>query len=130
MPDGNTQNASLGTATELRRSKLRELIRSRGFVSIPDLREAIPASESTIRRDLDWLEEQGEAKRTHGGVFCTGSGVGLPMFQDRRAGHWERKRLIAEEASKLIEDRDTLLLDGGSTTYELARQLVGRPLQL
>jgi DeoR/GlpR family transcriptional regulator of sugar metabolism len=119
-----------GSATEIRRSKLRELIRSRGFVSIPDLREAIPASESTIRRDLDHLEEQGEAKRTHGGVFCTGSGIGLPMFQDRRAGHWERKRRIAETAANLIEDRDTLLLDGGSTTYELARQLVGRPLQV
>ena len=130
MPDGNTQNLSNNTATDTRRAKLRELIRSRGFLSIPDLREAIPASESTIRRDLDYLEEQGEAKRTHGGVFCTGSGVGLPMFQDRRVGHWERKRRIAEEAAKWIEDRDTLLLDGGSTTYELARQLIGRPLQV
>jgi DeoR/GlpR family transcriptional regulator of sugar metabolism len=33
-------------------------------------------------------------------------------------------------ASRLIDDHDTLLLDGGSTTYELARQLVGRPLQI
>jgi DeoR family transcriptional regulator, fructose operon transcriptional repressor len=130
MPDGNPQVSLNSSATETRRAKLRELIRSRGFLSIPDLREAIPASESTIRRDLDFLEEQGEAKRTHGGVFCTGSSVGLPMFQDRRAGHWERKRRIANEAAKLIEDRDTLLLDGGSTTYELARQLIGRPLQV
>ncbi len=130
MPDGNPQISLNNTATETRRAKLRELIRSRGFLSIPDLREAIPASESTIRRDLDYLEEQGEAKRTHGGVFCTGSSVGLPMFQDRRAGHWERKRRIANEAAKLIDDRDTLLLDGGSTTYELARQLIGRPLQV
>lgn len=112
------------------RTKLRELIRSHGFVSIPDLREAIDASESTIRRDLDFLEEQGEAKRTHGGVFCTGPSAGLQVFEDRRVGHWEKKRQIALAAASLIEDRDTLLLDGGSTTYELARQLIGRPLQI
>ncbi|MCB0384587.1 MAG: hypothetical protein KDD43_04270, partial [Bdellovibrionales bacterium] len=52
------------------------------------------------------------------------------MFESRLAGAWERKRQIARAASALIEDHDTLLLDGGSTTYELARQLVGRPLQV
>ena len=130
MADGSLQGAGSNGSTEVRRTKLRELIRGRGFVSIPDLREAINASESTIRRDLDFLEEQGEAKRTHGGVFCTGPSAGLQVFADRRVGHWEKKRQIALAAASLIEDRDTLLLDGGSTTYELARQLIGRPLQI
>jgi DeoR family transcriptional regulator, fructose operon transcriptional repressor len=94
------------------------------------LRDAIEVSESTIRRDLDYLENQGEAKRTHGGVFCTGPSAGLQVFEDRRVGHWEKKRQIALAAAELIEDRDTVLLDGGSTTYELARQLIGRPLQV
>ncbi len=131
-PIGSLASAAGGgmQVSEARRTKLRELIRSRGFVSIPDLREALSASESTIRRDLDYLEEQGEAKRTHGGVFCTGPSASLQVFEDRRVGHWDKKRQIAVEAAKLIEDRDTLLLDGGSTTYELARQLVGRPLQI
>lgn len=109
---------------------MRELIRSQGFVSIPDLRSALDVSESTIRRDLDWLVADGEAQRTHGGVFYTGGGASLSLFEDRRAGHWEGKRQVAVVASRLIDDHDTLLLDGGSTTYELARQLVGRPLQI
>ncbi len=109
---------------------MRELIRSQGFVSIPDLRSALDVSESTIRRDLDWLVAEGEAQRTHGGVFYTGGGASLSLFEDRRAGHWEGKRQVAVVASRLIDDHDTLLLDGGSTTYELARQLVGRPLQI
>ena len=109
---------------------MRELIRSQGFVSIPDLRSALDVSESTIRRDLDWLVAEGEAQRTHGGVFYTGGGASLSLFEDRRAGHWEGKRQVAIVASRLIDDHDTLLLDGGSTTYELARQLVGRPLQI
>ena len=128
--DGNAHGFGNTASTENRRSKLRELIRSRGFVSIPDLRDAIEVSESTIRRDLDYLEAQGEAKRTHGGVFCTGPSAGLQVFEDRRVGHWEKKRQIALAAADLIEDRDTVLLDGGSTTYELARQLIGRPLQI
>ena len=109
---------------------MRELIRNQGFVSIPDLRSALEVSESTIRRDLDWLESEGEARRTHGGVFFTGGAASMRHFEDRRDGQWERKRQVAVAASRLIDDHDTLLLDGGSTAYELARQLVGRPLQI
>ena len=121
---------STSSVTELRRAKLRELIRSQGFVSIPDLRTALEVSESTIRRDLDYLEAEGEAQRTHGGVFATGPTASLKLFEHRRAEQWDRKRQIAVAASRLIEDHDTILLDGGSSTYELARQLVGRPLQI
>lgn len=121
---------STGQATDQRRAKLRELIRSQGFVSIPDLRSALDVSESTIRRDLDHLESEGEAQRTHGGVFFTGGAASLRLFEDRRSSQWEKKRQIAIEASRLVENHDTVLLDGGSTTYELARQLVGRPLQI
>ncbi|MEQ1831076.1 MAG: DeoR/GlpR family DNA-binding transcription regulator [Pirellula sp.] len=114
-----------------RRAKLRDLIREHGFVSIPDLRESMDVSESTIRRDLEVLEETGEAKRTHGGVFSTGPTHGVKQFESKRnPGQWEKKRLIALAAASLIDDHDTVLLDGGSTTYELARQLVGRPLQI
>jgi len=116
-----------------RRAKLRDLIRQYGFVSVPDLRAAMDVSESTIRRDLESLEEAGEAKRTHGGVFFTGPSSTVRQFQSQRADDdetWEKKRLIALAAAALVEDHDTLLLDGGSTTYELARQLVGRPLQI
>ena len=121
---------SNGGTTDGRRARLRELIRSQGFVSIPDLRATLDVSDSTIRRDLDWLVSEGEVQRTHGGVFYTGGGASLRLFEDRRAGHWEGKRQVAEAASRLIDDHDTVLLDGGSTTYELARQLVGRPLQI
>lgn len=121
---------SNGGVTDERRARLRELIRSQGFVSLPDLRSALDVSESTIRRDLDYLVSEGEAQRTHGGVFFTGGAASLRLFQDRRAEHWDGKRQVAVAASGLIENHDTLLLDGGSTTYELARQLVGRPLQI
>ena len=113
-----------------RRSRLLEFIRLRGFASLPALAGQLSVSESTVRRDLDYLEDSGVAKRTHGGVFYTGPSPKLIHFDQRQSLNWDRKRQIALAASRLIEDNETLLLDGGSTTYELAQLLVGRPLQV
>jgi DeoR/GlpR family transcriptional regulator of sugar metabolism len=113
-----------------RRTRLLEVIRQRGFASLPALAEQLEVSESTVRRDLDFLEESGVAQRTHGGVFYTGPSPKLAHFDQRQSLNWDRKRRIAVQASRLIDDNDTILLDGGSTTYELAQLLVGRPLQV
>lgn len=118
------------TTAEDRRNRVLELVRGRGFASLPDLAGELKVSESTVRRDLDYLEENGFAKRTHGGVFYTGPSPSLPHFDLKQSVEWDKKRQIAVEAVKLIEDGDTVLLDGGSTTYELARALGGRPLQV
>jgi DeoR family fructose operon transcriptional repressor len=115
---------------EKRRNMLLELVRTQGFASLPDLAEKLQVSESTVRRDLDQLEITGSAKRTHGGVFYTGTSPKLPHFDERQPAQWDKKRLIARAAVELIENGDTLLLDGGTTAYEVARLLVGRPLQI
>ncbi|GIW93097.1 MAG: DeoR family transcriptional regulator [Pirellulaceae bacterium] len=115
---------------EERRARLLELIRLKGFASLPELAEALGVSESTVRRDLDALEETGAARRTHGGVLYSGPSPKVPHFEARQSMNWEKKRAIARRAAQLIEDGDTVLLDGGTTTYELARELSGRPLQV
>ncbi len=115
---------------EQRRDRLLELVRVRRFASLPELAERLDVSESTVRRDLDQLEKQGSAQRIHGGVLYTGASPKLPHFDAQQPAQWEQKRRIAAAAAGLIEDGDTILLDGGSTTYELARLLVGRPLHV
>jgi len=115
---------------EERRSRLLELVRSKGFASLPELAEVLRVSESTIRRDLDQLESSGTARRTHGGVFYAGSSPALPHFDEHQPAQWGKKRQIAHRTVELIQNGDSLLLDGGSTTYEVARLLVGRPLQI
>ncbi|REJ66608.1 MAG: DeoR/GlpR transcriptional regulator [Planctomycetota bacterium] len=115
---------------EDRRSQLLDLVRARGFASLPELAGELAVSESTVRRDLEHLEEVGAAKRTHGGAFYTGGSPEFPHFKDRQEAEWDKKRSIAQVAAGLIEDGDTLLLDGGSTTYEVGRLLAGRPLQV
>jgi len=115
---------------EERRNRLLELVRLRRFASLPELAELLGVSESTVRRDLDYLEEQGSARRIHGGVLYTGVSPKLPHFDSRQPAQWAQKRAIAQRAVELIEDGDAILLDGGSTTYEVARRLVGRPLHV
>src|SRR5262245_56296016 len=88
------------------------------------------ASESTIRRDLEHLHQQGVLKRTHGGAIYLGDGLTLPALEERSESQIEEKRAIGRTATGLINDGDAILLDGGTTTLEVARHLVGRPIQI
>jgi DeoR/GlpR family transcriptional regulator of sugar metabolism len=115
---------------EERRQLVLDLVSRRGFVALADLAEAVQASESTIRRDLDYWNQQGVLKRTHGGAIYLGDGSSLPALEERTASQIEEKRLIAKAAAARIRDGDALLLDGGTTTLEVARLLVGRSLQI
>jgi len=113
-----------------RRSRLLDIIRIRGFAALEELVRELGVSESTVRRDLDALEEQGSAKRTHGGVLYSGGMPRLAEFDERQPANWAAKRAIAATAAGVVEDGETVLLDGGTTTYEVARLLVGRSLQV
>lgn len=115
---------------EQRRNRLLELIRARRFASLPELTEQLQVSESTVRRDLLQLETQGVTRRIHGGVLYAGSSPKLPHFDLQQPAQYLQKKAIAQRAIELIDDGDTVLLDGGSTTYEVARLLVGRPLHV
>ncbi len=121
---------SLSLQVQQRRDRLLELVRTRRFASLIELAEQVDVSESTVRRDLDHLEEQGVIRRIHGGVLYAGEAPKLPHFDSGGLAAWPQKRAIAEAAGARIEDGDVVLLDGGSTTYEVARMLVGRPMHI
>ena len=104
---------------EERRNRLLELVKTDRFASLPQLVEKLGVSESTIRRDLEYLEEMGAAKRIHGGVLYAGSDPKAAHLEAREPAHWNLKQAIAHVAADMIEDHDTVLLDGGSTTYEV-----------
>jgi DeoR/GlpR family transcriptional regulator of sugar metabolism len=114
---------------EERRQKVLELVKERGFVGLNDLAAELEFSESTLRRDLDYWDQQGLLKRTHGGAMFTGDG-GMPALEERSSTYLEEKRQIAQAAAARIRNGDAILLDGGTTTLEVARLLVGRSLQI
>lgn len=115
---------------EERRARLLDVISAKGFVSLFQLVAETGASESTIRRDLDALEQTGAIKRTHGGAHFVGEGGPLPAFEERTSAAVAEKRAIAKKAATLIGEGEAILLDGGTTTYEVARDLLGRSLQV
>jgi DeoR/GlpR family transcriptional regulator of sugar metabolism len=113
-----------------RRQRVLDLISKQGFAALAEIAKAIQVSESTIRRDLDFWHHQGAIKRTHGGAMFVGDGTGLPALEERSSSQLEEKQAIARTAAARIRDGDALLLDGGTTTLEVARLLVGRSLQI
>jgi DeoR/GlpR family transcriptional regulator of sugar metabolism len=115
---------------EERRQKVLELVNERGFVALGDLAKSLNASESTIRRDLDYWCNHGLIKRTHGGATFRADAQGMPPLEERTSREIEEKLQVAEAAAKRIRDGDSILIDGGTTTLELARMLVGRRLQI
>jgi DeoR/GlpR family transcriptional regulator of sugar metabolism len=115
---------------ETRRRILLDMVARQGFATLDELVKALGVSESTVRRDLEALDLGGQVKRTHGGAIYPGEVRALPAFEDRTATATAEKQAIGRAAAALLEDGDTVLLDGGTTTLEVARSLVGRPLQV
>jgi DeoR/GlpR family transcriptional regulator of sugar metabolism len=115
---------------EERRQRVLDLVSQRGFVSLADLASSVQASESTIRRDLDHWHQQGVLRRTHGGAIYVGNGAELPALEERTMKQLDEKRAIARAAVERMNDGDAILLDGGTTTLEIARLLLGRSLQI
>src|SRR6516225_3028019 len=111
---------------ENRRRRLLEMITRQGYATLDELVRGLAVSESTVRRDLEALDVAGSIKRTHGGAICAGEVRSMPAFDDRTGTAAGEKRAIGLAAAALIEDGDTVLLDGGTTTLEVARALVGR----
>lgn len=106
------------------------IIRERGYVPLPELVDRMGVSESTVRRDLDYLHENGVLRRTHGGAVAASGAIGLSAFEERSHQHAAEKRRIGARMAQIIEDGQTVLLDGGTTTLEVARNLVGRRVQV
>ncbi|MCA9117466.1 MAG: DeoR/GlpR transcriptional regulator [Planctomycetaceae bacterium] len=111
-----------------RRERILQVIEHNGFVSMQDLAELVEASESTVRRDLEFLDGQGQIRRTRGGAAYVGES--LTTFDDRSGHALREKQAIGRAAAEFLEAGDTVLLDGGTTTLEVARQLSARPLQV
>lgn len=115
---------------EARRKILLDLIARQGSASLDELAKTLGVSESTVRRDLEALDQTGAIKRTHGGAVYPGELRGMPALDDRETAQAAEKRAIGRVAAAQVDDGDTVLLDGGTTTLEVARALLGRPVQV
>ncbi|UYP18627.1 DeoR/GlpR family DNA-binding transcription regulator [Rhodococcus sp. Z13] len=107
------------SATARRREIFQRLLAD-GYVDAKTLAADLGVDASTIRRDLDALARDGKVQRTHGGAKpVDGAGHEIPyaLKKDVRRGE---KTAIAEAAAAMVADGDSVVLDSGSTTYEVA----------
>ncbi len=113
-----------------RQRLLRDLFSRQEFISAEDLSRQSGASDSTIRRDLIELEAQGLLKRVHGGaISLLTRDDNLDLRRQTTASHAEKVR-IGRLAAELVEDGSTVILGGGSTVVEVARNLQNRSIHV
>ncbi len=108
---------------EERRRRILEMMRSGKAVTVADLAAVFEVSESSIRRDLRELERSGLLARTHGGAVPVEGTLSEPTFAEKTSRNLPQKRAVARVAAGLVKDGDSIILDAGTTTLEIARQL-------
>lgn len=107
---------------EERRRAIAERVRAEGRVTVDGLASRYGVSAVTVRGDLEALELSGILKRSHGGAVAQDEAHDTPLIvkETRRLAE---KRRIGEAAARLIGDGETVILDSGSTTVEIARRI-------
>lgn len=108
---------------EERQAKIAELLKEQSSIKVNELSTIFNVSESTIRRDLQDMEERGLLTRTHGGAVGVEKTNFEPTFREKEDEKLDEKSKIGEIASAMIEDGDTIILDSGTTTLEMARRI-------
>ncbi|WP_299843785.1 DeoR/GlpR family DNA-binding transcription regulator [uncultured Jannaschia sp.] len=115
-----------GLLSETRRRHILAWLQEEGSARVRDLSEAFQVSEVTIRQDLERLEREGHVTREYGGAFLNTLRSQVGTLSLQHSDNMDRKRRIGALAASLVEDGESLILDAGSTTTEVATRLVDR----
>jgi len=106
-----------------RRTKIVEKIENEGTVKVSELSKIFNVSEVTIRNDLDQLEKKNLLIRAHGGAMkFQRAGIDFELDVKSKKNYLQKKA-IGKRASEQIKDSDTIILDSGTTTLEIAKNL-------
>ncbi len=108
---------------EERREQILSILEKNNRLLISELTKKFRATPATIRKDLNLLEKQGLLVRTHGGAMKKKSFFKGLALTEKEKLYLEEKKRIAKEAAKLISEGDQIILDSGSTTELLAKEI-------
>lgn len=100
------------------------------FASLEELAKHVGASPSTVRRDLTLLEAAGSLRRTHGGARVVAPRSDEFVFSARETHQLSEKESIGRACADLIQARETVIVDAGTTTFHAVRYLEGKTLQI
>ncbi|MBC6998049.1 DeoR/GlpR family DNA-binding transcription regulator [Cytophaga sp. FL35] len=108
-----------------RKNKILEIIKEDGSAKVVELAKIFKVTEVTIRQDLEKLEDEGQIVREHGGAFLRDVSLQVQSMSLANQENLSLKEAIANKAVDYIESGDTIILDSGSTTTEIAKKLIG-----
>ena len=106
-----------------RRKSIVELLEKQGKVKVSELSRLFHISEVTIRNDLTELENEGLLDRVHGGAVSTNKAYYTMGFNERAAQYVPEKQQIAKAAVSFINPNDTIMINSGTTTFNIAKEL-------
>jgi DeoR family transcriptional regulator, fructose operon transcriptional repressor len=109
-----------------RQQAILDLLDKKHALQVTDLVALFDVSEMTVRRDLDMLERKGLLRRVHGGAVSNRGRSYEPPFMLRSSANKEAKERIGRAAAALVQNGDSIMLDVGTTTREIARNLKDR----
>jgi DeoR family transcriptional regulator, fructose operon transcriptional repressor len=114
-----------------RQLRIRQMLESRDFLALDALCRELDASESSVRRDLDILEEERSLRRVYGGAVPVQPPPGRVFdYAAESVRLSAEKDRIARRTAALIDDGQTIILDGGSTVAAVARALSQKSLHI
>jgi DeoR/GlpR family transcriptional regulator of sugar metabolism len=108
-----------------RKEKIIEMLKEDGSAKVTELARIFKVTEVTIRQDLEKLETEGLIIREHGGAYLKNVADQVQSFSLANQENLDKKAIIAQKCLDFIEDGDTIILDSGSTTTEIAKLLRG-----
>lgn len=109
-----------------RKMRIVNYVRQHRLATVAALAREFSVHEATIRRDLMEIELEGLLKRTHGGVVAEHWTHDEPSFSERSTAQLEQKMRIGQKAASLVEDGEHIIIDSGTTTLHIARNLIHR----
>jgi DeoR/GlpR family transcriptional regulator of sugar metabolism len=126
--NGNTnlQPGQQPLLAEPRRMKILEWVQEEGSARVRHLSEAFGVSEATIRQDLERLEVEGLIVREHGGAYLKSVSQQVESLTLHHVQNMDRKQKIGLRAASLVGDRETIIIDSGTTTTQFAENLKSR----
>ena len=113
-----------------RAKQIVEYLKLHNLVTVDELVSITGASPATIRRELTLLDKEGAVYRVHGGVTLNRFVPSQPTTSEKQGKHHKEKLRIAAKASNLVKPGDSIVLDAGTTTIEIARNLINMPLRV
>lgn len=116
-----------GMMAEERRMQILQIIRAEGRAKVNDLVHRFKTSAVTIRSDLNELHQRGVIQRSHGGAVIQDTVFRESPLNERLKNQSKEKQRIGAMAATLIREGETVILDSGTTTLEVARQLKNIP---